>query len=200
MFKSIKLSRKVIVLVLLGCTILLLGFLSFWMNKAKVSKNSKNNIDKTLNVSIERVITILNENITDRCIINSGNTILIGENKKQLENGYYDIKIEIENAEKKDNKVKIYINKLWKKFNSSLYEQVYAEEVASSINKIWKVCDNTTDLKQFFINKYSESKSEEINSDKISFAQDNICINTEIIDKELVITLRLSVNKCLVER
>ena len=84
-------------LLLLVCVLLLLGFLFLWMNKTKVSKNN-NNSNKTLNVSPERVITILNENITGRCIINSGNVILVGANKKQLENGYYDIKIEIENV------------------------------------------------------------------------------------------------------
>lgn len=199
MFKAIKLSRKVMSLLLLVCVLLLLGFLFLWMNKTKVSKNN-NNSNKTLNVSSERIITILNENITGRCIINSGNVILVGANKKQLENGYYDIKIEIENAEKKDNKIKIYINKLWKEFNSSLYEQVYAEEVAVSVNKICKICDNTMELKQFLIDKYSEAKSEKINSNKTSFVQDDICINAEIIDKELVITLRLSINKCLAKR
>ncbi len=65
------------------------------------------------------------------------NEFYIGNNEKELQNGYYDFKVS-----NTQNEVTIKINKLWyNKFNETLYEQEYVQLLCEYISKI--VLDGT---------------------------------------------------------
>lgn len=77
-------------------------------------------------------LNYLYECIDDRACITQEQVMLIGENEKELQNGYYDFKIE--NVERG---IKAYINKLWyRKFNENMYEQEYAKKIYEYISKV----------------------------------------------------------------
>jgi len=60
------------------------------------------------------------------------NEFYVGNNDKELQNGYYDFKVS-----NTQNGVTIKINKLWhKKFNKNLYEQEYVDNLCEYISKI----------------------------------------------------------------
>ncbi|MCX8075066.1 MAG: hypothetical protein N2749_05720 [Clostridia bacterium] len=80
--------------------------------------------------------------------------ILIGNTKKEIDNGYYDISIDIN-----EEYIKIYINKLFKDFDSkkNIYEDKYVEDIVKNLNKIFDFQFNITDenkLKQLIIKQY----------------------------------------------
>lgn len=73
------------------------------------------------------------ENILNRyTYYENKNCIYIGDNNKEISNGYYDIKIQ-----KQNEKLYIYINKLFKKSeNNKIYDEKYLEELITYINKL----------------------------------------------------------------
>lgn len=77
-------------------------------------------------------IQYLQECLDERICIKKNGHWLVGNNIKELENGYYDFIIC--NTEKG---IKININKLWfKSFNEKLYEEEYVDMLCSYISKI----------------------------------------------------------------
>lgn len=65
----------------------------------------------------------------DRCCVYTNDTISIGNNEKELNNGFYDVLFERE-----DTGLVIHVNKLWKDvFNENLYEEEYVKFVEKNI-------------------------------------------------------------------
>lgn len=95
----------------------------------------------------------------DRVGIVKGPNILIGTNQKELENGYYDICISVEN-----NKLELYILKLWKDSSSKeLYDEYYIKELARCILDICKKEYTETDIQKtekYLLECYLESKKD----------------------------------------
>lgn len=61
--------------------------------------------------------------------------VVVGNNKNEVDNGYFDIKI------LNDGKINVYINKLFKdKFsNENLIDYIYLDELINSLNKIFNM-------------------------------------------------------------
>lgn len=61
--------------------------------------------------------------------------VVVGNNKNEVDNGYFDIKI------LSDGKINVYINKLFKdKFsNENLIDYIYLDELINSLNKIFNM-------------------------------------------------------------
>lgn len=61
--------------------------------------------------------------------------VVVGNNKNEVDNGYFDIKI------LNDGKINVYINKLFKdKFsNKNLIDYIYLDELINSLNKIFNM-------------------------------------------------------------
>ncbi|MEG2459624.1 MAG: hypothetical protein RSB51_00795 [Clostridia bacterium] len=82
----------------------------------------------------------INTLITNRYIKaeNNYDLVIIGSNKNEVENGYYDVKI----IKNKDN-LKIYINKLWKdNINyTSFVDEEYIDQIFTFIEKVYKKPD-----------------------------------------------------------
>lgn len=119
----------------------------------------------------------------DRVGIIKNNDILIGTNNKELDNGYYDICISLE-----DNRIDIQMLKLWKDNNSKeLYDEYYIKEVSRCILDICKK-DYTegeiSKLEEYILSSYLESKKDSpiINNIEIG----NIKILSNIKDGVLV--------------
>ena len=148
-------------------------------------KNLVNN-DNTLNISITRITQVLKENISEREITLKSSEIFVGNTKKEIENGYYDIKIYKEN-----DVLKIHINKLWKEFNSNLYENKYVSELANSISKLVGI-SSYNDLEDYILEGYKKAKDldeNEAKNNEYYLNQNNITIKRNIKDKELILII-----------
>ncbi len=120
---------------------------------------------------IENNKSIIKSIINDRYIEVHDYQILIGNNKKEIENEYFDIKIFTSN-----NEVFIYINKLFKNFDSSKYtinsifiDKNYLNEIIELINIIFnlKLNDNEKEkISSVCFEKYMEIRSK-INLDNV---------------------------------
>lgn len=150
MFKRLRINKKIkfflLMLVILCIVFIIVDFLK---------SNNRNDLNNKLNISLARMKTFLDENITNRKVIILENEILIGENEKQLENNYYDIKVSNQN----DEKIIININKLWKMFDEKLYEKQYVYEVSNSISHILQYNINCNEIADYIITGYTEAKS-----------------------------------------
>ncbi len=141
----------------------------------------------TTNMSIYRIDNSISKNITSRQILRKDNVVFVGNSKKEIENGYYDLKIMLE-----DRNVKLYINKLWKVFNQSLYEKDYVREVINSVFDIFEINQKKQKecLIQYITNGYLVSKG--VNKENSSNEQiyiDKIRIKSEIVDSELILNI-----------
>lgn len=68
----------------------------------------------------------ISEYVTNRACISEGKQVKVGNNEKELQNGYYDILLETDEPA-----LKMYINKLWKtEFKDKLYESEYVNQVS----------------------------------------------------------------------
>lgn len=94
---------------------------------------------------------------TRKCIYKE-DMFLVGNNEKELSNGYYDVLFETS-----DEGVIIYVNKLWRNvFSEKLYENEYVEFVSRCI---WRYLTNekeniqiNDDIKRYIIEGYCSSK------------------------------------------
>lgn len=184
--------KTVFVLSTFAIIILILVFI---LNTKKPNKTinvygKEDIVSHNFNISKERIEVAINESIKDRCNIYSDDCILVGENDKQLENGFYDIKFDLENIKLEDNRnLVIHINKLWKNFNDKLYEESYIDEVVTVIEKIFGKEENTNKLKENIKEEYIKSKSLEENLEKKSLKFNDIAVDLETTDKELIVTI-----------
>lgn len=191
MFRNNK-FKTVFVLFTFAIVILILVFV---LNLKKPNKTinvyGKEDIaSHDFNISKERIEVAINESIKDRCNIYSDDCILVGENNKQLENGFYDIKFDLGNIKLENNRnLVIHINKLWKNFNDKLYEESYIDEVVTVIEKIFGKEENTNKLKENIKEEYIKSKSLEENLEKKSLKFNDIAVDLETTDKELIVTI-----------
>lgn len=83
----------IIIAILFGCFML--------------SNKSKQKEEKGKDMDLKQV-QITNFSIQDRVVIKKNNAIYVGNNQKELENDFYDIKIE-----NKQEGIVVYLNKLW---------------------------------------------------------------------------------------
>lgn len=178
-------NKYIFIVVALFCIVFLAT-----LTKEFIIQNAEK--DNALYVSLYRIEESVLRNIDNRQFIKQDNCISIGYNKKELENGYYDIKINVDN-----NKVDIHINKLWKNFNKLLYEKEYVIELVSSICDIFEIEESNQKeiLINYIIDGYTKSKKIDKEKEKINDLNvDKIKIRSEIIDSHLVLTICREVN------
>lgn len=167
----------IIILIIILCMIsfIIIGF---------YQSNKSANIS---NISIYRIENCVSKNITARQILHKDNSIFVGYSKKEIENGYYDLKIILE-----DENIKVYINKLWKEFNELLYEKDYIHQVVNSILGIFEINEETHRelLIEYITNGYLASKgvNKEFSSNEKKYI-DKITIKSEIVDSELILNI-----------
>lgn len=113
------------------------------LNKDDIIQNYK------LNFSNKDFLPFVSEMIKQRYIVldEKNFRLSIGKNKKELENGYYDIMFCIE-----DNTLEVYVNKLFKEenfFKNSVLDNDYLNEFINLIESLTKVTLNETEKDTF---------------------------------------------------
>ncbi len=187
MFKN-KVIYKYLFMLLIFLVLISLGF---FISNSHISKsNNDSNKTNTLDISIYRIEKCINKNISNREIIISEEKIKVGENQKQIENGYYDIEIFL-----KDKNIVISLNKLWKEFNEKLYQEEYILEVAKTIEEFLEIKNETIKICEFICNGYIMAK---FNDDYSKVSKTNELylgkykFDSKIKDKQFVITIYLN--------
>lgn len=115
---------------------------------------------------------IFNDIIKKCVIILKDNTILIGRNKKEIDNFFVDIKIEVETT-----KLKIQINKLFKDIpDQSIYSEEYLIEILNYVEYVFKINFNIEDMKEEIKNIYLKVK--DINIESVDNVE-SVCKNED---------------------
>lgn len=80
-------------------------------------------------------INLADYNFSDRVTMFSQDEFVVGENKAQLENGYWDFKF----TKQSDGKIKLYINKLWYgEYNDTILDSDYLYNLVEYIRYVAK--------------------------------------------------------------
>lgn len=91
-----------------------------------------------------------NLNIDNRFVIKDEYGLSIGKNKNELDNGYYDVKVIV-----KEKDFEIYINKLFKEFNSNqFYDEIYINEIVEAILKLFNLKIKKDEIIRIIIDNY----------------------------------------------
>lgn len=126
------------VIVISACIVIVCLLSIFVLRKPKTEETK----------AIEK-IKITNFSVKDRIVIHKNNSIYVGNNIKELENDFYDVKIM-----NNENDVEVYLNKLWYKTYGSDYIQdeylaAICRQLAANIN-----IASSKDNLEYFIYKY----------------------------------------------
>jgi len=123
--------------------IIFLVFIFILINTFHVSNK---NVEKT-SFLIDQNINI-NNYILNRFIKQKEEKIIIGKNNKEIENGYFDIKIEY-----LSDKILVYFNKMYKeeKVEKIYVDEKYLLEILTYINNKFSLNINDVDIKQLLI-------------------------------------------------
>ena len=131
-------------------------FLSLLLGTIIIKKDAKE-IKKETNyftfnyLDIENRVSLFNEDI-----------LYIGENKKEIENGYYDIKL----LNTKEG-VLVYLNKLWyEKFSSTLIDEEYLAKICKLIVNNFSITDYKEELEYTLFNYIKENYLKVRNNEK----------------------------------
>ena len=161
--------------------------------ESKKSEKDENN-SKKINLSVyksqrEKLIENIKANATkiiqtikNRYVyISQDKTkIVIGNNLKEVQNGFYDTSIEVLNNSKEKSLIEVRINKLWKTIESfdsdKLYEEEYVNEIIQVINLL--LFQNIEELqennfKNKIIKEYTQAKKpkQQAEENEIKFTQ-----------------------------
>lgn len=110
--RSKRVLRNLGIIIVL-CAAIFVIVKNFYANNQKISL-----VNEKLSIS---------KYITNRTCIVEDKQVKVGNNEKELQNGYYDILLETDELV-----LKMYINKLWKReFNVELYENEYVNQVSN---------------------------------------------------------------------
>lgn len=174
---------------------LLIIFLCVCIYYMLIAREDGTKIDQgKLNISLYRVEDVINKYITNREILLSNEYILVGYNKKELENGYYDLKISIN-----EKILNIHVNKMWKEYNGMLYEDEYIQQITNCVLSIFGIENETfyNHLYDYMVKGYLESKSVNNNSfnDAAELKLEEVKINKKIEKNELILSISKEVDK-----
>lgn len=175
----------IILLIATFCCIIAFG-LKIYEFKNKKYKNELVELD----IGLYRLESYINKNISDRKIIIVKKRIRIGENEKQIENGYYDLEIFIKN----NKSIVIALNKLWKEFDEKLYQDEYINEITNSIKDVLDIDSCDTKIYDFILSGYNIAKNSENKNEinkKYILNVDDYEFKGIIQDKQFVISIYL---------
>lgn len=174
-----KIFTLIVLIIVITCIFYALNQERININKKEVQKFNK---DKKINYIYNFALS----NIKDRTIKFINNIVYIGENQKEIENGFYDIAI----YEEKEN-IYIEITKLWKSINEiGDINEKYLYEILSAVN-IYNL-NNTSlkDIKQLIQKNYLIYLNN--NRKDCLQSRQNICgVDIEMLCKNKSFTIKL---------
>jgi len=183
--KKILVVISILILILAG--ILWGCFFNIEENKKEAVKEKSDNIYSHMKTYIEENKESIKSEFANRQGLLKNGEVFIGTTTRELENGYFDIKISL-----KQKYLELSVIKLWKDYTSEyLYEEKYIEELSNCIMKICKdkyTEDDIAKLNKYIFISYVESKKENIEVEDANIS--NIKIDSEIIDG--ILTMKIS--------
>ena len=135
------------------------------------------NIDLTSNLNC----------ITQREVLIKDEKVFIGNNKKELENGYFDIKIE-----KIDKGIKLQVNKLMKNYiKDQIYDKQYLRELFNYLNNQFKYSLSNEKFIEEVENIYLKLRTQIIENEyeNIIFQDNNFNIKIYVLDYSIFIEI-----------
>lgn len=142
---NLKTFNHISIFILILILIILFLIYSKKFNSKKINKVDINNISQNINY-FKSYIKNNKINISNRYVFVGDNEIIFGNNLKQVQNGYFDIKIYMENEQK----ISIEINKLYKeKFNDDMYEDDYVDNIVNIINDVFNFKLSSDEINYF---------------------------------------------------
>ncbi len=119
------------------------------------AKNNAKKIAASIDYYSENVITNKDEftnYFKDRYVIINDECLSIGKSKNELDNGYYDIKLQV-----KENHIEIYVNKLFKDFDkSNICDENYVKELVEYIINVTNLQIDKPRFCQIIIESYDK--------------------------------------------
>lgn len=153
--------------------------------------NKESSLQKTfneINISEYRIEKSFENTITQRIIKILNHKVFVGETIKEIENGYYDIKLYIQ-----DNKcIVIHINKLWKEFDRNLYEEDYVSQISGSLQNMLGINIPENKIYDYILSGYLVAKNVDNNSNDSNeyiLDLDDYVIKGKILEKEFVMSI-----------
>ena len=151
----------------------------------------KNIENKTNNqVDIPEVIDLSGFEIKNRVKLVKDKTVYIGENLKELENGFYDIKIFALN-----NTLEVTLNKLWiTKWNQEYIEDKYLIEIVKCVVDTLKI-DNVKEDVEYELYKYIKQNFLKVKNKEMveKLELENITVSAKTIAGECVLYIKKEV-------
>ena len=149
-----------------------------------VLKNDKTKENNFQNLNID----IQNFQLENRAMLFNNNELLIGENQKELQNGYYDVKVL-----KVSNGLMVYLNKLWyEKHEEDNIHEEYLAKICRELVKCLNVQSENEEI-EYQLYKYIKENYLDIrngeNKDKIKV--DKVIIDSTSIDNQCVINIKV---------
>lgn len=149
-----------------------------------VLKNDKIKNNNSQNI----IVDLQNFELENRTMMFADNELLIGETHKELQNGYYDVKVLTVN-----NDLIVYLNKLWYgEYDEDNIQEEYLAKICRGLVK----CLNTereSDEIEYQLYKYIKENYLDIrngeNKDKIKV--DKVIIDSTSIDNQCVINIKV---------
>ena len=134
-----------------------------------------NNVNEESNIqNIDYILKISDFHIKDRASLKKPHEISVGNNIKELENGYYDFKINNVNDQ-----IDIYLNKLWYEEHDKDYIQ--DEYLANICREIDKQLNTGEQEFEYFLYKYIKDNYAKV---KEGIAVERISLNNIVLSFE----------------
>lgn len=122
--------------------------------------------------------------IDDRVCIEEQEIIKIGNNEKELQNGYYDVLLE-----KNEFGFEVHVNKLWKtEFNETLLEMSYVDEVTRFLLSRVSSSVSVPEFSSYVVEGYTLAKNGEEYIKELDLKQETIMFESK--NYELVIEVK----------
>jgi len=164
--------KRIFVIFILVIIIIFAIFL-YKNNNKKYNEKKSNKIEENIKYFNDNVLTNTNEYsdyFADRYVIINSKGSSIGKSKNELENGYYDVNLNIETDD-----IYIYINKLFKEFDKNIIcDEIYVNEITEYIAKTFNLKIDKKALSQLIITNYELIRDIDRN-------------NVDNVDKEVLI-------------
>ena len=142
--KKIWINNKILIIAFAAILVFVGILISIFITK----KTNKTN-NKDIILDNRKVLSVNNFNIDGRTVFKLGNNIYIGNNLKELENGFYDIRLQ-----NIDSGICVYLNKLWyENYGKDYIQDDYLARICRELCSKLNVQNNTEEF-EYMLYKY----------------------------------------------